>query len=158
MKVFLPPFAAFVVFGILVILKGFITPYNTGDMGGGDLHGFMACFYYMWPLYFIVALLTQFVIIEPVYTAAYHDSMKARFTAFILVGIISAIAAGGVAYLIWDPAAGTTKLIGFTFMMTVIQLMYWTINLFIMLLAGTKARAEAAAIAKPDNDISDAQA
>jgi hypothetical protein len=140
MKTFLPPFAAFIMFGIIVVFKSLIAPFDTGDMGVGDLHSFMACFYYMGPLYFVVALLTQGLIIVPIYKAAYFGTATARLTSFLTIGVVCALAAGGVAYLIWDPASGTTKLIGLTFIMTVIQLVYWTINLFVMLLIGTKAR------------------
>jgi len=134
MKTFLPPFVAFVVFGVIVVLNSFIFPMHIGDMGKGNLHAFMACFYYCWPLYFITALLTQFVVVTSVWNAVEHWTVWKKDILVIILSTICLISAAGIAYVIWDRKTGYPNLIGLTFIMLMVQLAYWIINSFIMIL------------------------
>jgi uncharacterized membrane protein len=133
-KIFFPPFVAFVVFGFIVVLNSFFFPMNISDMGKGDLHAFMACFYYCWPLYFITALLTEGLIVTSVWDTVSEWSTWKKDMAVIVLGFICFIFAFGIAYVIWDRQTGYLNLAGLTFIMLMVQLAYWIINSFIMIL------------------------
>lgn len=138
MKVFLPPLIAFMGFAAFVIVSALGRTMQLSDMGEGNVHAFMACFYYCWPLYFIVAILTQWIIIVPVWEAFVLRSATAALVTFIMVAIVCAGAAGGVAYAIWDEQSGYGNLTGLTTIMLLIQLAYWAVNFFIMFLVTGK--------------------
>jgi hypothetical protein len=134
MKTFFPPFVAFVVFGFIVALNSFFYPMNIGDMGKGNLHAFMACFYYCWPLYFITALLTQGVIVTSVWKSVAGWTTWNKDIAVMILCLICFIFAFGIAYTIWDKFTGYWSLAGFTFIMLMVQLAYWIMNSFVMIL------------------------
>ena len=138
MKVFFPPFVSFVVFGIIVLLQSFFFPIHLGDMGKGTLHAFMACFYYFWPLYFITALLTQWVIALSIWDYVEHRSTIAKDVAVIIICTVCGIFAAGIAYIIWDKHSGPLHLAWLFSMMLMIQLIYWILNAFAMLLLERK--------------------
>jgi len=141
MKVFLPPFAGFVVFAVIVLLQSIIYPIHLGDMGQGNLHAFMACFYYFWPLYFITALLTQWVIVLPLWEVAHSWSMVGKDATVTAVGLVCAAFAAGVAYIIWDKQTGLYHLASMAILMLLIQLAYWVINFFMLgLIVGGKIK------------------
>ena len=132
MKVFLPPFAGFVVFALIVLLQSIVFPIHLGDMGKGNLHAFMACFYYCWPLYFITALLTQYLIVLPIWVAAHSWSMVGKDAAVTATALLCALFAGGISYIIWDKQTGWLHLANMATLMLLIQLTYWVINFFVL--------------------------
>lgn len=134
MRVFFPPFVAFVVFGLVVVLDSFVHTMHLGDMGKGTLHAFTACFYYFWPLYFLTALLTQWVVITSLWDAARHWGTIGRDAAVTVCCVVCALFAGGIAYVIWDKHTGELHLAWLAFIMLMIQLAYWIMNVFIMIL------------------------
>ena len=134
----MPPFIAFAVFAIIVIFKSLILAFNIGGMGEGNIRAFMACFYYFGLLYFMVALLTQYLIIVPVWNAVVSKSITAKFITAIIIGLVCAIFSVAIAYIIWDPADGRGKLTGLFTLMTIIQLAYWALNFLVMALIGGK--------------------
>jgi len=142
MKVFFPPLVAFVVFGIIVLLQSMFFPISVGDMSKGNLHAFMACFYYFWPLYFIIALLTQGLIVVPVWKFVESRSAITKDAAVIIVCFIYAAIAVGVAYLIWDKPTGHLHFAWLAVMMLMIQLIYWIVNFFVMLLLEDKVKVK----------------
>jgi hypothetical protein len=141
MKTFLPPFAGFVVFAVIVLPQSIIFPIHLGDMGQGNLHAFIACFYYCWPLYFITALLTQYVIVLPIWEVAHSWSMVGKDATVTAVCLICALFAGIIAYTIWDKQSGYYHLAGMAVLMLLIQLAYWIINFFMLgLIVGGKIK------------------
>jgi hypothetical protein len=134
MKTFLPPFVAFIVFGVIVLLNSFMFPMDIGDMGRGNLHAFMACFYYCWPLYFITALLMQGVIVTSVWDGVDGWIVWKKDIVVMVVCLVCLIFAFGIAYMIWDKSTGYWNLAGLTFIMLMVQLAYWIINSSIMIL------------------------
>ena len=132
MKVFLPPFAGFVVFALIVLLQSIVFPIHLGDMGKGNLHAFMACFYYCWPLYFITALLTQYLIVLPIWVAAHSWSMVGKDAAVTATALLCALFAGGISSIIWDKQTGWLHLANMATLMLLIQLTYWVINFFVL--------------------------
>jgi len=140
MKTFFPPAVSFLVFAVIVLLYSFIYPMHLGDMGKGNLHAFMACFYYCWPLYFLTALLTQGLITVPVWEAAAGWSIKEKDVAVIVLCLVCGVFAGGIAYIIWVRHSGYWHLAGLTFIMLMVQLAYWIINIFVLMLFGGKVK------------------
>jgi hypothetical protein len=141
MKVFLPPFAGFVVFAVIVLLQSLVFPIHLGDMGQGSLHAFMACFYYCWPLYFITALLTQYVIVLPIWKAAQSWPMVGKDAVVTATALTCTLFAGGIAYIIWDRQTGWLHLADMAILMLLIQLAYWIINFFMLgLIVGGKIK------------------
>ena len=138
MKVFLPPLVAFIGFAAFVIVSALAHPMQLSDMGEGNVHAFMACFYYCWPLYFTVAILTQWIIIVPVWNAFVLRSASAALITVSVVAAVCTLAAGSVAYAIWDEQSGYDSLIGLTTIMLFIQLAYWAVNFFILFLVTGK--------------------
>jgi len=134
MRVFFPPFVAFVVFGIIVVLDSFVHTMHLGDMGKGTLHAFMACFYYLWPLYFITALLTQWVVITSLWDIARYWGMLGRDIIVTVCCSACAVFAGSIAYVIWDKTTSELHLVWLAFIMLMIQLAYWIMNIFVMIL------------------------
>ncbi|MFI5157361.1 MAG: hypothetical protein ACHQF4_00760 [Sphingobacteriales bacterium] len=132
MKTFLPPFAGFVVFAVIVVMQSIVFPIHLGDMGKGDLHAFMACFYYCWPLYFITALLTQYLFVLPIWEAAHSWSMVRKDATVATAALVCAVFAGGIAYIIWDKQTGIHHLASMAILMLLIQLTYWVINFFVL--------------------------
>jgi hypothetical protein len=142
MKVFVPPFVGFVVFGIIVLLQSIFYPTHLGDMGKGNLHAFMACFYYCWPIYFITALLTQGLIAIPVWRYVEDRSMLAKDVAVIIICSVCFLFAAGIAYIIWDKNTGRLHLAWLASIMLMIQFMYWIINSFVMLMLEGKVKVK----------------
>jgi len=134
MRVFFPPFVAFVVFGIIVVLDSFVHTMHLGDMGKGTLHAFMACYYYMWPLYFLTALLTQWVVTLSVWDSVRHWRIMGKDAIVALSCLVCGSFAGGIAYAIWDKQTGRLHLVWLAFIMLMIQLAYWIMNVFVLML------------------------
>jgi hypothetical protein len=135
MRTLLPPLIAFMGFAVFVIVSAYANAMQLGDMGEGSVHAFMACFYYCWPLYFVCAILTQWIVIVPVWEL--HSANGALVT-FILVIIACIAAALGVANIISDDQEGYNNLIDLATIMLFIQLAYWGVNFFIMFLVTGK--------------------
>jgi len=143
MRTFLPPFVAFAVFAVMVVLQSFVHPMHLGDMGQGNMHAFKACFYYCWPLYFIVALLTQGLIIVPVWEGSDGKrSALGKFNVFIFTCLVCLIFALGIAYIIWDRSTSHWHLVALAWDMYCIQIAYWAMNFFVLLLFGVKLNSE----------------
>jgi hypothetical protein len=134
MRVFFPPFVAFVVFGLIVVLHSFIYPMHLSDMGKGNLHAFMACFYYMWPLYFITALLTQWVLTLSIWDSVKHWRIMGKDAIVTLSCVVCGSFAGGIAYIIWDEQTGRLHLAWLAVIMLMVQLAYWIMNIFVLIL------------------------
>ena len=142
MKTFLPPFIAFVAFAVIVWLQSLIHPMLVGDMGKGNLHAFMACFYFCFPLYFLTALFTQGLIVVPIWNGWVYGSAIAKLLGFLITCVGCFIAAGILSYLIWDKATGYSNFIGPALIMYLIQMAYWLINFFVMLLFNAPVKVE----------------
>nr|MBB6234702.1 hypothetical protein [Mucilaginibacter sp. FT3.2] len=125
-------------FAVFVIVSAYAYAMQPGDMGEGSVHAFMACFYYCWPLYFLCAILTQWIVIVPLWEAFVLQSANGALVTFGLVGVACIGAALGVASIISDDQSGYNNLIGLATIMLFIQLAYWGVNFFIMFLVTGK--------------------
>jgi hypothetical protein len=136
LKVLLPPFTGFAIYFLLVRYHPSYFSLQISEMGNGNLDAFMAFYKYLLPLLFTVAVLTQYLIVNPIWNNVNAKTGSARTWACILLISICLLFAAGMSYAIWDKTEGIRHLLKlFTFMFG-IQLIYWAINLFILRLLG----------------------
>ncbi|MEO6149175.1 MAG: hypothetical protein ABIP28_03400 [Mucilaginibacter sp.] len=126
----------------MVWLGSLSSAYAVEDMSKGDLHGFMAFFYYFGVLYFFVALLTQWIIIVPVWQTITHKSLTAKLITTIIIVFICGIVAAGIASIITDPVNEPGKINGRFMLISTIQLAYWAMDFFILYLVTGKVKKD----------------
>jgi hypothetical protein len=132
MKVLLPPFIGFAIYFLLVRYHPSYFSLQISEMGDGNLEAFMAFYRFLLPLLFTVAVLTQYLIVVPIWNKVNANAGAARTWAWLLLFAICFLFAAGMSYAIWDKAQGIHHLLKlFTFMFG-IQFIYWMINLFIL--------------------------
>ena len=134
LKVLLPPFIGFSLYFIGVRYSPDYFDLNIGQIGTGTLAGFMAFYKLALPLLFTIAVLTQLLIVIPVWNRVLTRSRAGVVWALIWLLLICIIFAGGISYLIWDTATGTHHLVITFLFMTAVQLGYWAINLITLII------------------------
>jgi len=134
LKILLPPFAGFSLYFIGVRYNPEYFDLNIGDIGAGGLAGFMAYYKFTLPLLFTIAVLTQLLIVIPVWNGALNRSAARKWGALISLIFICVLFAGGISYLIWDESTGRHHLIVVFLFMLAVQLVYWFIDLFVLFL------------------------
>lgn len=107
-------------------------------MGLGNLKSFMAFYRYTLPLLFVIALLTQVLIIVPVWRGMLAKTVADKINIILDLCFICLLFALGIGYAIWDPQAGIHNLVKLVGFMLAVQLAYWLINLVILLLLEEK--------------------
>ncbi|GAB3930278.1 hypothetical protein [Mucilaginibacter myungsuensis] len=128
LKVILPPLIAFAVFAILIKYDPFhFSLDGLGDIGNGYSSGLINYYKIFAPFQFVVALLTQYLIILPIWDAILRKHLIA-FTVFACMMVVCLLAASGLSYIIWDPATGNDRLVKITLFMAAVQAIYWAIN------------------------------
>ena len=133
LKVIVPPFIGFSLYFIGVRYSPDYFDLTIGQIGSGTLAGFMAFYKYALPLLFFIAILTQLLIVMPAWNKLVHRSGRAKFWSIVSLILVCLIFAAGISYLIWDKTTGTHHLVKTFLFLTVIQLVYWAINLFTLL-------------------------
>lgn len=101
-------------------------------MGEGNLTSFMAFYRYMLPLLFTIAVLTQLLIIIPVFNSIKGKQKADKINAIIDLSFICFLFALGISYTISDLNSNFIHFIKLLIFMTSVQLVYWMINLFIL--------------------------
>lgn len=150
LKVIVPPVVAFWVFAIIIKYNPLHHTFEgLSDIGDGSAAGLINYYKIFAPFQLIIAILTQYLIILPLWDkiVARHKAAIGIFIGLILVCVI---AAGGLSYIIWDRAVGTEHLIHIALFMTGVQLFYWFINFLVLFLFDIKSFMRAKA--KPEND------
>ena len=66
--------------------------------------------------------------------AARHWSLNGKDAAVMVCCVVCALFASGIAYIIWDKHTSELHLVWLAFIMLMIQLAYWIMNVFIMIL------------------------
>lgn len=133
-RVILPPLVAFTVFAVIIKYNPLRHSFEgLSDIGDGSAAGLITYYKIFAPFQFVIALLTQYLIILPLWDKILvrHKAAIGIFTGILLVCLI---AAGGLAYIIWDRAIGVEHLFHIGLFMTGVQLFYWLINFLVMLL------------------------
>lgn len=101
----------------------------------------MAYYRYFLPLLFTVAVLTQFLIVVPVWDRVFLKSTTGKLISLSILCFICLLFAIGISYAIWDKQSGGWHLIKVCLFMTAVQLVYWAVNLYVLYLL-TKKHAQ----------------
>jgi len=132
LKIILPPFIGLSLYFIGVRYSPDYFDLTIGQIGTGTVAGFMAFYKYALPLLFFVAILTQLLIVMPVWNKMVRSGTSARIWTSVTVAIICLLFAGAISYLIWDRSAGVNRLVKTFVFLSAIQLIYWAINFFVL--------------------------
>jgi hypothetical protein len=130
LKVILPPFVGFALYFLGVRYSPQYFDLTIGQIGTGTVTGFMAYYKYALPLIFVVAILTQLLIVMPAWNNVIHKPRPVIKRTIGLLVLICLLFAAGIGFLIWDRPSGTTHLIKTCVFLAAVQLVYWGINLF----------------------------
>lgn len=136
LKVLLPVLIDFGIFWVVVKYNMPDHPMKLIEIGNGNLYSLMAYFHLFWPLLLVVGILTQYLIIVPLWDSKGAHSLKARVIIGICIAFICIAFAGSISYIIWDPTQGRKPLLSFWWYLSEIQLIYWVITFVILYLLG----------------------
>jgi hypothetical protein len=132
LKIILPPLTAFFIFWIFIRFRP-LAKHIGGlpDIGNETLYGLMDYFKLFTPLLFLTALLTQLLIIIPLWrkilSKAHHLMHIMSFVCSVTT-VLSAI----ISYVIWDNATGVGHLFVIFLFMAAVQAVYWLINFSVL--------------------------
>ncbi|HTI59449.1 hypothetical protein [Mucilaginibacter sp.] len=143
LKVLLPPLIGFTVLFIAVRYSSEYYTLRTDEMGEGTVRSFMAYYRFFWPLLFVVGLLTQFLIIVPVWYKVKIKGIGAKLAAFFILCFICLLFAFGISYIIWEQRSGYYHLLKLIIFMTSIQIVYWVMNILVMSLLNVRLDQDA---------------
>ena len=145
LKVILPPFVAFLIFGALIKYAPLAKHIGgLAQIGTETLYGLMSYFKIFTPLLFLTALLTQLLIVIPLWRHILNNH-KRLFATITGVCVFVIVLSAAISYIIWDNATGTSHLITIFLFMAGVQVFYWLINFEVLYLLDRKAF-----IAKPE--------
>ena len=134
LKALLPPLTAFVIYFLMVRFNASYFSLRLDEMGDGTLIAFMAFYKYAWPLLFIVALLTQLLVVNPLWRNLVNKPLIKKLLALALLLVVCMLFAAAITYAISDDTDNIHhRIMLFGFMMLV-QSAYWIIDLGILLL------------------------
>jgi hypothetical protein len=129
LKIFLPPFIGFAVFFFAVRYSTLYFTLKIDEMGAGNLTSFMSYYKFTLPLLFTVGVLTQFVIVIPIWNYSILSPAAVKINLTFDLVAICLVFASGIGYAIWDSSEGVDHLIKLIAFMTSVQLVYWLFNL-----------------------------
>jgi hypothetical protein len=139
LKVLLPTFVGFIVYFTAVRYSSVYFTLRIDEMGEGTITAFMAYYRYFLPLLFTVAVLTQLLIVVPVWDRIFLKSNTGKFISLGILYLICQLFAAGISYAIWDShQSGVKHWIKVCVFMTAVQMVYWTVNLFVLYLSTKK--------------------
>jgi len=142
LKVFMPPLIGFTAFFLAVRYSSQYYTLRFDEMGEGTLRSFMAYYRYFGPLLFITGLVTQVLIIVPVWYRVKTKSALVKLTSFGVLCFICLLFAVGISYIIWEKQSGLHHLIYLCFLFTGIQVLYWMMNILTMALLNVRLDEE----------------
>jgi hypothetical protein len=116
------------------------------QMGEGTITAFMAYYRFFLPLLFTVAVLTQLIIVVPVWDRVFLKSSTGKFLSTLILCLICVLFAAGMSYTIWDKQSGVDHVIKVGLFMTAVQLIYWAVNLVVLYILTKKPEQAAEAI------------
>lgn len=134
LKIFLPPFIGFAVFFLAVRYSTLYFTLRIDQMGEGTLSSFMAFYKFLLPLLLTDAVLTQLLVVIPVWRFGHGTNAGLKISILFDLIVVCLLFASGIAYAIWDRADGVSNLVKLIAFMTSVQLVYWIINLSTLLL------------------------
>ncbi|MDB5145037.1 MAG: hypothetical protein JWQ66_3750 [Mucilaginibacter sp.] len=148
LKVLLPVLIDFGIFWLVVEYNMPAHPMKLDAIANGNLYSLMAYFHLFGFLLLADGLLTQHLIIVPLWDKYAVKSLKARFIIGVCIAVVCFAFAGGISYLIWDQAEGTAPFISFWWYLSEIQLVYWVVTFVVLYLIDMPKFAKAET---PDN-------
>ena len=134
LRVILPPFIGFFIYFVAIRYSTLYFTLQIDKMGVGNLTSFMAFYRYALPLLFLVAVLTQYVVIAPVWNGMEEKTIADKINVINDLCFICLVFALGISYAIWEPQRGIHNLVKLVGFMTAVQLGYWFINLLVLYL------------------------
>ena len=134
LKILLPPFIGLLVFSVSINRNVFNITQKLYVMGLGEITSFTIFYRYTLPLLYVIAVLTQLLVINPIWRMLRRKTAADRINLIVDLFFICLTFSLGIAYTIWDRAAGTDKLIGLTVFFLTVQVVYWFVNLLVMYL------------------------
>ena len=134
LKVLLPVLIDFGIFWAVVEYNTPKHPMKLIEIGDGNLYSLMAYFHLFWPLLLAVGILTQYLIVVPLWDNQAVKSFKARLIIGICIAVVCIAFAGSISYIIWDQAQGTAPFYSFWWYLSEIQLFYWVFTFIILFL------------------------
>jgi hypothetical protein len=132
LKVILPPFVGFAVFFIAIRYSTLYFTLKINEMGQGNLTSFMAFYRYTLPLLFTVGVLTQLLIVNPIFRSFKGKSAFVKLNGAIDLSFVCLLFAFCISYAISDVDDSTRHFFKLLIFMTSVQLVYWIINLSIL--------------------------
>lgn len=138
LKVLLPVLIDFGIFWAVVYTNLPNHSMRIGEIGNGNLYSLMAYFYLFWGLLLADGILTQYLIIIPLWNRGINKGLNARLIIFACIAITCILFAGAISYIIWLPQEGYRPLLTFWRYMIEIQGVYWIVNFAIMYLLDKK--------------------
>lgn len=139
LMVILPPLIGIAGYFIAVRYSGVYFQLSTDEMGEGTVQSFMAYYRYFLPLLFVVAVLTQAVIVLPIWNKARnYQKFSSKLLDLVSLVYICLILAGGIGYVISDPKHNFHHFVSVALFMTAVQVGYWLIDLLILYLLSPK--------------------
>lgn len=138
LKVLLPVLIDFGVFWAVVYINMPNHPMRIGEIGNGNLYSLMAYFHLFWGLLLADGILTQYLIIIPLWNWVKHKDALARFIAGACIALVCILFAGALSYIIWLPEEGYSPLLSFWWYMAEIQGVYWIVNFVVLYLLDRK--------------------
>jgi hypothetical protein len=132
LSVLLPPFVGFAAYFVAVRYSPFYFSLRIDEMGKGNLMAFMSFYRYTLPLLFTVAVLTQLLIVIPIWRGLKEKSTSGKIWEAVSLMFVCALFAAGISYAIWDKESGTHHLMALFCFLTAVQLAYWLVNLCIL--------------------------
>jgi hypothetical protein len=140
-KVILPPLTGFALYFLAVRYSGIYFTLQIGDMGEGTLQAFMAYYRYFLPLLFVVGVLTQLLIVLPIWEKARrYQKTGSKIADLVSLLFICLLFAGGLSYLISDPQHNFHHFVSIALFMTAVQVGYWLVNFLILYLLGPRLK------------------
>jgi len=132
LRIVLPPLVGFAAYFAAVRYSPFYFSLRIDEMGKGNLLAFMSFYRYTLPLLFVVAVLTQLLIVIPIWRGLKEKSTSGKIWEAVSLIFVCSLLAAGMSYAIWDKEAGLHHLIVLFCFMAAVQLVYWLINLIIL--------------------------
>jgi hypothetical protein len=138
-KIILPPLFAFWLFAVFIKFTPFFHYVNgLSSLGEDSVYGLIAYYKIFGPGQILIAVLTQLLIVMPLWKKIVARP-KAAVVIFTILFIVCLVLAFGLAYIIWDPATTRKHLIDTGLFMTCVQLFYWIFDFLALYLLDWKA-------------------
>lgn len=149
LKLLLPTLIPFVIFARYTALDE-AHKHISGQLTEISLNSLMYYFRYSAPVLCVILLLTQYVIIIPIWNSLNAKLWKAVVFTLIWVLLATALLSAGVSYVVWDQSLGSSTLNSSIKTLFAIQALYWLVNIIILLIIDVIAGQLAAARAKKE--------